>query len=198
MRARGVGPGEPLEQVGQQFGGYAGAVVGDRDHQPGRGRECPARQRLGGAVRLAVGQGVADPDGDRGAVRGVPACVGQQVAEHLPQPVLVAEHELRVVGQFEHPPVTGAGHLGVARGIDDQPGHVDGLAVQRPSGVEPGEQQQVVDEDAHPGGLGKDSSQGVGHAFRCVAGVPQRQFRVAADGREGSAQLVACVGGEAA
>ena len=103
------------------------------------------RDRLGAVAGLAVGQGVADPHGDRGAVRGVPPGIGQQVAEDLPQPVLVAEGKLRVVGQFEHPPVTGAGHLGVARGVDGQPGHVDGLAVQRPSRVEPGEQQQVVD-----------------------------------------------------
>jgi hypothetical protein len=198
VRAGRVGPGEPLEQVGKQLGGDAGAVVGDRDHQPGRGRERSVRGRPGPAARLAVGQGVADPDGDRGAVRGVPPGVGEQVGEHLPQPVLVAEGEFGLVGQFEHPAVAGAGHLGVAGGVDGQPGHVDGLAVQRPPGVEPGEQQQVVDEDAHPGGLGQDSLQGVRHPFRRVAGVPQGQFRVAADGREGGAQLVAGVRGEAA
>ena len=128
----------------------------------------------------------------------MPAGVGQQVAEHLPQPVLVAKDKLGVVGQLEHPPVPGACHLGVARGVDGQPRHVDGLAAQRPAGVEPGEQQQVVDEDAHPGGLGQYAAEGVRYLFWGVAGVPQAQLGVAADGGQGGAQLVAGVGGEPA
>ena len=128
----------------------------------------------------------------------MPSGVGQQVGEHLPQPVLVAEDQLRVVGQFQHPPVAGAGHLGVARGVDGQPRHVDRLAAQRPAGVEPGEQQQVVDEDAHPGGLRQDPAEGVRYRLRGVAGMPQGQLGVAADGGQGSAQLVAGVGGEPA
>ena len=198
VRAGRVGPGEPLEEVGQQVGGDAGAVVCHRDDDPGRGRQHPLRDGPGSAAGLAVRQGVTDPHGDRGAVRGVPPGVRQQVAEHLPQPVLVAEDKLRVVGQLEHPPMAAPGHLGVTRGVDGQPGHVDRLAAQRQAGVEPGEQQQVIDEDAHPGGLRKHPAEGVRHGLGGVAGVQHGQLRVAADGRQGSTQLVAGVGREAA
>jgi hypothetical protein len=198
VRAGRVGPREPLEQVGQQLLGYARAVVGHRDDEPGRGRQRPVGHGPRPRARLPVGQGIGDAHGDRGAVGRVPPGVGQQVAEDLPQPVLVAKDLFRVVGQLEHPAVVGTSHLGVARGVDGQPGHVDGLAAQRPARVEPGEQQQVVDEDAHPGGLGQHAAEGVRHLLRGVAAPQQGELRVAADGGQGSAQLVAGVGGEAA
>ena len=46
VRPGRVGPREPLEQVGQQVGRDAGAVVGDRHDQPGRRREGAAADRL--------------------------------------------------------------------------------------------------------------------------------------------------------
>jgi len=91
----------------------------------------------------------------------VPSGVAQQVAEDLVQPVLITAGEHRVVGQLEDPAVAGAGDPGVARRLDGQPGHVDRLAGQRAARVEPGEQQQVIDEHAHPGGLRQ-------HAAECV------------------------------
>ena len=100
----------------------------------------------------------------------MPSGVGQQVAEDLPEPVLVAQDELGVVGQFEDPPVAGTGHLGVAGGVDRQAGHVNGFAVQRAARVEPGQQQQVIDEDAHAGGFRQDAAEGVPYFFRGVAG----------------------------
>ena len=74
------------------------------------------------------------------------------------QAVLVAADLDRLVGQFEQPAVGGGGGPGVAGGVDGQPGQVDGLLGQRPAGVELGEQQQVVDQHAHPGGFGFDAS----------------------------------------
>jgi len=118
VRAGRVGPGEPLEQLGQQLFTDAGAVVRHRDDEPGRGRDRPVHDRAGPAERLSGGQGSADPHGDRGAVRGVPPGVGQQVGEDLAEPVLVAEDEFRVVRQFKHPPVARAGHLGIACSVD--------------------------------------------------------------------------------
>ena len=134
----------------------------------GAGGSVPWRPR---SARRVPGLGpsgsvLADPHGDGGAVRGVPSGVAQQVGEDLVQPVLVAEDEHRVVGQFEDPAVAGAGDLGVACRLDGQPGHVDRLAVERAAGVEPGEQQQVVDEDAHPLGLGQHPAERVRHRLR--------------------------------
>ncbi len=78
------------------------------------------------------------------------AGVGQQVGENLVQPVLVALDRDRFGRQVKHPAVAGAGRPRVAGRVDGQPGQVDRLAGERPAGVEPGEQQQVVDEPAHP------------------------------------------------
>ena len=159
------------------------------------------RAVVGGAVAIAVLAGrqrVADRDGDRGALRGVPSGVAEQVSEHLVQPVLVAADLHRVVGELEHPAVVGPRDLGVARRLDRQPRHVHRIGVQRASGVQPGEQQQVVDEHAHPGGFRQHPAERVGDGFRGVARVQQAQLGVAADGGERGAQLVAGVGGEPA
>ncbi len=95
---------------------------------------------------VAGGEG----DGDGGAVGGVPGGVAHQVGQDLVQPVLVAADQDRFAGQFQDPAVAGGGDAGVAGGVDGQPGQVDGFAGQRPAGVELGEQQQLVDEHAHP------------------------------------------------
>jgi hypothetical protein len=52
--------------------------------------------------------------------------------------------------------VVAAGYPRVAGRLDGQPGQVHRLAFQRPSRVEPGQQQQVVNQDGHPGRLGLD------------------------------------------
>ena len=198
VRSGRVGPGEPLEQVGQQAGGDAGAVVGDRQNHPRRGRERAPADRLRPGPGLAVGQPVADPHGDQGAVRRVPSGVGEQVREHLVQPVLVAGGEHRVVRELQDPPVAGAGGLSVAGGVDRQPAQVDRFRRQRAPGVEPGEQQQVVDQDAHPLGFRQHPAERVRDRLAGVARVQQRELGVAADGGQRGAQLVRGVGGEPA
>ncbi len=198
VRAGCVRAGEPLKQVGQQVGRDAGPVVGDGQHHPRSGRDGPVLHGLAAGRGFAWRELGADPDGDRGAFRGMPPGVAEQVAEHLVQPVLVAADQHRVVGQFEHPAVVGSGHAGVARRLDGHPRHVHRVPAQRPAGVKPGEQQQVVDQNAHPGGLRKHAGQRARHRLRRVARVPQRQLGVAADGGERRAQLVAGVGGEPA
>jgi hypothetical protein len=60
--------------------------------------------------------------------------------------------------------------------------------------IQPGEQQQVFDERAHPGGVVLDPPD---HVVRVAAALPV-QLREAADGRQRGAQLVAGVGGEPA
>ena len=133
--AGGVAADEPLEQGGLQLRRDAGAVVGDG--------------QLDGAGRLAGGQG----DRDRGVLRGVLGRVAHQVGQHLVQPVLVAADQDRLAGQFQQPAVTGGGDPGVAGGVDGQPGQVHRLAGQRAARVQLGEQQQLVDQHAHPLGF---------------------------------------------
>lgn len=82
------------------------------------------------------------------------------------QPVRVAADEHGVVGQFELPAVSRPGDLGVACRLDGQPGHVDRCAVERAACVKAGEQQQVVDENAHPLRLGKHPAERVRDRFR--------------------------------
>jgi hypothetical protein len=128
----------------------------------------------------------------------VPSRVAEQVAEHLVQPVLVTADHHRVIGQLEHPAVVRPGDLRVAGRVDRQPGDVNRLPAERAAGVEPGEQQQVVDEHAHPGGLRQHPAERVRDRLRRLARVQQRQLGVAADGGKRRAQLVAGVGGEPA
>ena len=198
VRAGRVRPGEPLEQVGQQAGRDARAVIGHGHHHPRLGRDGAVADRLRAAAGLARRQVAADPHRDGGAVRGVPSGVAEQVGKHLVQPVLVTADRHRVVGQLEDPAVAAAGDLGVAGGVDRQPGHVHRFPGQRAAGVEPGEQQQVVDEHAHPGGFRQYAAERVGDLLGGVAGAQQPEFGVAADGGQRGAQLVARVGGEPA
>ncbi|MCW2936925.1 MAG: hypothetical protein JWM19_7887 [Actinomycetia bacterium] len=171
MRPGGVGPGEPLEQVRQQVRRDSRAIIGDGQRHPRLGRHHAAphggdrgRGGLPGAWagRTLVGTGLlvaavplidTEPDRDRRPLRRVPARVAEQVDEHLLQPVLIAEDHDRVVGQVQDPAVPRPGDPRVARGVDGNAGDVYGLAVQRPAGIQPGEQQQVVHENGHPGRL---------------------------------------------
>ena len=137
-------------------------------------------------------------DGDHGAWGGVLGGVAHQVGQHLVQPVLIAADHDRLAGQFEYPAVVGGGGPGVAGGVDGQPGQVHGFLGQRAAGVELGEQQQLVDQHAHPLGFRFDPAQRVLDVGRDGARVAQREFGVAADGGERGAQFVAGVGGEAA
>ena len=109
---------------------------------------------------------------------------------------LVAGDHDRLVGQVQRPLVVGARDVGVADRVDDEPGQIDRLALQRPPGVEPGEQQHVLDELGHPLGLGFDPAHRVGDVVGQLVPLALRQFGVAADRGERGAQLVAGVGDE--
>ena len=69
-------------------------------------------------------------------------------------------------------------------------------AGERAAGVQPGEQQQVLDEGGHPGGLGLDPAQRVAGVGADGLVAAAGEFGVAADGGERGAQLVAGVGDE--
>ena len=124
--------------------------------------------------------------------------VAEQVAEHLAQPELVTAHRQRLIGELELPAVRRAGHPGVTGGFDRQPGQVDRLPLQRAARVQPGQQQKLVDEVAHPGGFGFHPVQRVQHVVRDRSPVAEGQLGVPADGGQRRAKFVAGVRGEAA
>jgi hypothetical protein len=82
--------------------------------------------------------------------------VAEQVGEHLVQHVLVAGDDNRLGWQVEQPVVAGASYPGVAGCLDSQLRQVHRFVGQRATRIEPREQQQVVDQPAHPLGLGPD------------------------------------------
>ena len=134
----------------------------------------------------------------RGARRGVRTGVGQQVDQHLVQLARIAEDADGLAGDVQLPPVVRARDVRVADGVDHQPGQVDPLARQRPAGVEPGQQQQVLDQRGHPARLGLDAAHRVRDVRRHLLAAAAGQLGVTADRGERRAQLVAGVGDELA
>ena len=92
--------------------------------------------------------------------------------------------------------MVGTGDVGVADRVDDEPGQIDRLAFQWPSGVEPRQQQHVLDELRHPFGFGFDPAHRVRDIVGQVFSFPLRQFGIAANRGQRGAQLVAGVGDE--
>ena len=88
-----------------------------------------------------------------------------------------------------------------ARCLDGVARHVlelDGLALERPALVEPGEQEEVVDEEPHPSGLALDAVHRPLEIVRALAGAAVEELGVGAHGGERRAQLVRRIGDEAA
>ncbi len=202
--------------------GAAGAVAGV---VPAREAAQERRPQGRGDAGPVVGDGEHDGVGVRGepdvhvrAGRGVRAGVGEEVGQHLAQAGLVAGHlevdgvvrqvvrvqgagrrvDVEVVraGQVERPVVVGSRGVRVRDGVHGEHGEVDGRAVERASGVEPGEEQQVLDEAGHAHGLGLDAVERARRRGRHVVGGAAHELGVPADGGERRAQLVARVGDE--
>ena len=168
---------EPLEHRLPYSGRHPRPVVGDRDLDHLAAGRCQAdlHGRPGGRVRPRV---------------------AQQVGQRLVQPVLVTADGDRLVRQVELPPVIAAGDPRVVGRLEHQPGEVHRLVGERPPGVQPGQQQQVIHQVAHPHRLGLHPAQrmtdAVWNRFRAAQG----ELGVAADPGERGAQLVAGVRGE--
>ena len=85
------------------------------------------------------------------------------------QPLLVAADHDRLVGQVELPAVVRRRRpcaslvTSIASLVRST-----GSRGERPAGVEPGQQQQLVDELAHPGGLGLDPAERVRDVVRAA------------------------------
>jgi hypothetical protein len=127
--------------------------------------------------------------------------VREQVADDLPQPALVAEHD-RDVGerlvQVEGDRPVRLHGAGVVDGVAGDRGEVDRRDGERPLLVQPGEQQQVLHEQPHAAALGLDPLHEPADVVLGADGALPVELGEAADRRQRSAQLVAGVGHEAA
>ena len=126
----------------------------------------------------------------------VGADVREQVVDHLSQPVVVAEDGARRQVGLER-----AVGLERLRGLDrlgDDVLERDRLERERPALVEVGEEQQVVDEHAHPLGLAADPLHRALEVVGPAGGAAGEELGVGADGGERRAELVRGVGDEPA
>ena len=123
--------------------------------------------------------------------------VGDQVVDDLAYPPGVG-HDHRGLGGVQRDRAAGVGGAGVLGGLGRDAGQVDGRPVEGAAGVVVREEEQVFDELAHAAGFALDHA----HEPQQFAGWPAwspccRPYSASpADGGEGSAQLVAGVGGE--
>ena len=168
---------------------------------------APARRACPGRCRPPRGRPPASRRASRSARRprpGVrPACACRALLTRLPMtcrrrtssPVTMKADPLRTDSVISPVAVEDAG---VVDGVGGEREQVDGPPGQRALLVEPGQQQQVVDEDAHPRRLVLDPpDQPVELVRRDVAALPV-VLGEAPDHAQRGAQLVAGVGDEAA
>ena len=216
---RGIEISKVAPPPGRRSRGDRSAVrLGDGrdDRQAEADAAARARAGLVGTVealerprRLLLGQpGAGVRDGQNSAVlrrpraarqpASRPACardVREQVVDELPEPVAVAGDDGGLRLERDRP----AGIDG-ERGVDglgDDRVELDRLPLERPALVEPGEQEQVVDEQAHPLRLAADAAHRAGEVVRPPVGAAEEQLGVRAHGGERRAQLVRRVGDEA-
>ena len=133
-----ISPVEPFEDPFRLLRRQARALVGDLQDD--------ARHRL-----PRPGQ---DAHRHRRAVRGVRERVAHQVANDLAQPHLVPEYQERggrADAELDRP--VRRDDPGVLHRVRGQRQQIDRAAFQRPLLVQPGQQQHVLDEHAHPGRL---------------------------------------------
>ena len=155
----------------------------------GESRSSVAHLHLGPAVVLTH----ANRDGRSG--RRVGQRVREQVGHDLAQPVVVARdgERLRHVELDRARRIDGSG---VVHGVAGDAHQIHRVVRDRTALSRPGQEQQILDEHAHPLALLLDPAhrqRGVGRVVRRPAA---EQLRVAADRRERRAQLVRRVGEE--
>ena len=145
--------------------------------------------------RTASSSSRADPHRDISGVRGVLHGIDHQIAEHLAQPRLVAEHlwNPRPVNHIQRDRALRRDRAGVMHGVGGQCQQVHPVALQRALGVQPCQQQQIFDQQAHPARFTLDPR----HRLLHVAGRPLPiQLGESTNGGQRGAQLMAGVGDE--
>ena len=117
------------------------------------------------------------------------ARVLQQVVEDLPEAEFVPADLDLAVGLQLHRPVR-VDRSGRVHGLADDPGQIDRVAFERPALIQPREQEEIVDQHAHPTRLGLDASHRLLQILRARVRSATEELRVAADRRERGAELV--------
>ena len=125
------------------------------------------------------------------------ARVGQQVRDDLAELTGIPEHHDGLVGHAHVHRVVLGGGAGVHHGLQGDLAEVHLVLDLRSSVVEPGQEQQVLHERGHPGGLHLEPVHGLLAALAEVLGQPQH-LGVAADRGQRRAQLVGGVRDETA
>ena len=132
------------------------------------------------------------------AGRCVGADVGQEVVEDLAEAAGVARD------QHGHGPVDveldwsfRLDDAGVGDGVRGEGGEVDGLALDGPTLVEAGEQQELLDQHAHARCFVFDAVHGLGQVVGATGRTPAEELGVATDRGQRRPQLVRRVGDEA-
>ncbi len=175
-----VGAVEPLEDARRRLRLKARPVV----------RDLEERVRT-----VSVARG-ADAYGDRRARGRVRCRVGEQVAQHLAQPRLVADHDGHAVqsaDDLELGAAVGRDDTHVGDCFSDKREEIDGMPVDRALLVEASEQQQVVDQQPHAASFVLDAAHGSRDIGRIGGGALPVELGVATDRGQWSAQLVAGV-----
>ena len=172
-----VGLPEPVESVLERVGGEPGAVIAHR-HQ--RRVAVAARADVDAGAGGRVAQGIADE-------------VGYRLAEMV---IVAGDHH--GLGRVEHDRPVGRHGDGVAAGVGGHDGEVDGRSLHGSRLVQPGEEQQVLHEDLHPGRLLLDAAQDDGQVHAVARGVEAEQLCEPLDGRQRCAQFMGGVGQELA
>ena len=141
--------GDLEDHGGERLG--VGARHGERA-LPRAVRGRPACGSRGRAPFVQTAQ--PDPDLDRRSLGRVADRVVDQVADHLAEPGLVTEHEEGRAGSHSEVDATvRRNDPCVMYGVGRERKHVDGAPLERPLLVQPGEQQHVLDQPAHPEGF---------------------------------------------
>ena len=146
-------------------------------------------------LRFTVARRQGHLDGCVG--RRVHAHVGEQVADDLAQPILVAtDHDVGLHRGVDRP--VWLDRAQVEQRVVDQFAERHLVVAQRPALVEPREQEQVLDECRHAPALAADARHCLAHGLVVGQAAGAVQLRIAAHGRQRRAQLVRCVGHELA
>ena len=129
----------------------------------------------------------------RGCVRRVPERVVEQVAQELPQAAVVSGNRdlLNLAGDD-----TAVGRQGgdAFQFLSDYFAQAYRLRAERLPRLHLGQQQEVVDDAGHPGGLGLDCPEGLGQVLSI--GIAPDEIQIAPHDGQRTAQLVRCIGDE--
>ena len=174
--AGGIRTVEPLEHAAGLLGRHPRPFVPDFDDR--------------------ISAGLANAHMRRGLRRRMGTHVRQEVVEHLPQPVSIADHD-RGLG-LDRDQAPGLHRSRRLDRLDGDLAQLDRLAVERAPLVEPGEQQQIVDEETHALALALDPAHRPLQVVRPLARTTAEQLGVGPHAGERRPQLMRGIGDEAA